>query len=46
MPARVELLDQNLRAPVDDDSDAGNLNNLGGIAVNSDGASYDQTSKA
>jgi len=43
MPARVELLDLNLPAPVDDDCDAGNLNNLGSSAVDSHGASDAQT---
>lgn len=43
MPARVELLDLNLPAPVDDDSEAGNLNNLGRNAVNSHGVSHAET---
>jgi hypothetical protein len=43
MPTRVELLDLNLPAPVDDDCDAGNLNNLGGNAVDFHGAFYAQT---
>lgn len=43
MPARVELLDLNLPAPIDDDSEAGNLNNLGRNAVNSHGASRAET---
>jgi hypothetical protein len=43
LPARVELLDLNLPAPVDDDCDAGNLNNLGGNTVDSHGASDAQT---
>lgn len=42
IPSRVELLDLNLPA-LDDGSDGGNLNDLGGNAVNSDGASYAQT---
>jgi DNA-directed RNA polymerase subunit RPC12/RpoP len=44
MPARVELLDLNLPAPVDDDCDAGNLNNLGGNAVDSHGCPNPQPS--
>jgi len=34
-PARLELLDLNLPAPVDDDCESGNLNNLSGYAVDS-----------
>lgn len=43
MPARVELLDLNLPAPVDDDSEAGNHTSLGRNAVDSHGASYAET---
>jgi hypothetical protein len=43
MPARVELLDLNLPAPIDDDCEAGNLNNLGRNAVDFHGASYAET---
>lgn len=43
MPARMELLDLNLPAPVDDDSEAGNHNNLGRNVVDSHGASYAET---
>ena len=43
MPVRVELWDLNLPAPVDDDSDSGNLNNLDSNAVDSHGVSDAQT---
>jgi len=42
MPARVEVLDLNLPATVDDDCDAGNHNTLSGNPVDSHGASYAQ----
>ena len=43
MPARLELLDLNLPAPIDDDCDARNLNNLGSNATDFHGAIDAQT---